>query len=554
MMIDKEFWLKPYIDEILDRKVQKITLNTGKTTSGPIHIGILRELLICDALKRILEEESKDIELSIFLDDFDSAKHFPPNIPESFSQYLGKPFCDIPDPEGEYESYAKRYGNEFIESLTEFGLDPIVRWTSDVYKTAKMKEAIRTSLKNIDILREIYKKYITPTLNENQKESYLRSLETWNPVMIVCESCGKLMHPGKALKDGENIPNRIMDFDLKEDTVTYKCNSCQNKDTVSIEKSRLKLTWRVDWPAKWSVYNVICEPAGKDHATKGGAYDTGLEICNRVFGYQGPVKIPYEWLRFGTQDMKTHKGITFTPKEYLRIGHPETLRYQILKTPGNKAINIKPEFIPKTIDESLEIEEFYYNQEEGNPKTSEAKNLYPLIVVKDIKKNKPKRLPFRFAIIFAQLESIMSEEQVNEKSLSVFNEINGLDKENTEYLDNVKKELSLAKTWVELYAPERMKIIIPEEIPEMTIMELSSNFKTALKEIISILSSGKKISEEKLQNKIFKIAEKNEQLTTKELFQGIYKIILNKKYGPRLGAFILSLDREWVIERMKQIL
>ena len=48
-------WLKEIVEEIYSRKPSEITLSTGKTPSGHIHLGILREIIICDALRRIFE-------------------------------------------------------------------------------------------------------------------------------------------------------------------------------------------------------------------------------------------------------------------------------------------------------------------------------------------------------------------------------------------------------------------------------------------------------------------------------------------------------------------
>ena len=57
-----------------------------------------------------------------------------------------------------------------------------------------------------------------------------------------------------------------------------------------------KLTWRVDWPARWAMLGVSVEPFGKDHATRGGSYDTGARIAREVFDYEPPLPVPYEWI------------------------------------------------------------------------------------------------------------------------------------------------------------------------------------------------------------------------------------------------------------------
>jgi lysyl-tRNA synthetase class I len=45
-------WLEDTVEQIMSRKPPKVTLSTGKTPSGHIHIGILREIIICDALMK----------------------------------------------------------------------------------------------------------------------------------------------------------------------------------------------------------------------------------------------------------------------------------------------------------------------------------------------------------------------------------------------------------------------------------------------------------------------------------------------------------------------
>ncbi|KKN55537.1 hypothetical protein LCGC14_0581100, partial [marine sediment metagenome] len=51
--MNKDFpahWLEEIVEKILKRDDPSITLATGKTPSGYIHLGILREIIICDSL------------------------------------------------------------------------------------------------------------------------------------------------------------------------------------------------------------------------------------------------------------------------------------------------------------------------------------------------------------------------------------------------------------------------------------------------------------------------------------------------------------------------
>ena len=310
-------WLEEIVAKILERDVKDITLSTGKTPSGHIHIGILREIIICDALRRIFEKKKFNVKNYLFLDDLDAAKRFPEYIDKEFQKnHLGKPFALIPCPFKECgcKSYAYHFGKELISTFEDFGIKIQAVWTHELYKRKEMQEKIRIALENTELIKNILKKYILPTLDDNRKTEFIEMQKNWTPVMAICEKCHKIQSIDN---NGSIKPNRIIKYDKEKQAVSYECVACGNYNEISIYQGNLKLNWRVDWPAKWALFKTTCEPAGKDHCVKGGSYDTGLELCQKVFGYEGPVKVAYEWLRLGDRDMKTSKGIVFTPIKYL---------------------------------------------------------------------------------------------------------------------------------------------------------------------------------------------------------------------------------------------
>ncbi|MGQ4833404.1 MAG: lysine--tRNA ligase [Candidatus Asgardarchaeia archaeon] len=549
-MEDISHWLLDIVEEILKRNEEHIVISTGKTTSGKIHVGIMRELIISDALYRILKKMGKKVTFQLFIDDFDPAKHFPDYVPRDFVKYLGMPFADIPDPYECHKSYGEHFAMELIETFPDFGIAPKIIWTSKFYERKEMKYAIRIALRNVDKIRKIYEKYVAPTLSKEHREEYIKQLKTWMPASVVCEKCGRL----QAVKDKKVIPNRVKSYDAKTDEVYYKCNTCGFENREKLEKLRVKLTWRVDWPAKWYVTKVSCEPAGKDHCVKGGAYDTGLEIAREIFGYNGPVKVPYEWVRLGERDMKTHKGIVFTPKEFLEIAPAEILRYIILRTHPMKSISIKPEYLPQLIDEFEKFEKIYFNEIEADEENKKLANfLYPLVMPNEVKR-RPLRLPFRFAIIMAQLEELMGEEKILEKSYEVLEKIYGTQKVargDKELEKEIKKLLTLAKNWVRRYGPEQYKIEIKEDLEDVK-HKLTKAQLEGLRRLIVILK-GRRLSAEEIQATVFEIGRNTPELTVKKMFEAVYQVLLNKKYGPRLGPLIEILGQEWTVKRIERL-
>lgn len=539
-------WLEEILQKLIDRKADPVVLNTGKSTSGEFHMGIFRELLICDSLGRLFAKRDTNWDFYLILDDFDPAKRFPGYIPKEYEKYIGIPFSDIPCPDNDCESYAYHYAMNLINTFDDFGIDPKIIWSSKLYQSPEMKDAIRIALKNVELIRKILKKYIAPTLREEEAEDYLIEMEERWPATVVCEKCGKL----QAKVEGRIQPNRITSFNPAADRIAYSCPACGYKGDTTIDKARIKLTWRIDWPAKWFILCVTCEPAGKDHTVKGGAYDTGLEICKKVYEYEGPVKVSYEWIRFGEADMKTSRGITFTPREFLRICFPEAFRYLILRTHPSKHISFRPELLVQLIDEYDRFERIYYGLEDADEEEKlETKFLYPLCQIKEVASEIPKRLPYRFAIIFSQLKDLLTEEKVLEKAADVVKKNYQMGEVTDEIMKNIQTTLQRAKNWTKSYAPPEFVLDIPKEVAYEIKEKLDDKQREGLRLLAKILQA-EQLDEEGLQNRIFTLAKKELGIGAKKMFRAVYLALIGKKFGPRLAPFLLSLERSWVIERL----
>src|SRR5207245_8514213 len=99
------------------------------------------------------------------------------------------------------------------------------------------------------------------------------------------------------------------------------------------DDGRVKLNWRLDWPARWALHGVDVEPYGKEHATKGGSYDTGAEFVRVVFGAEPPVPLAYDTVNLvgDNKKMSSSLGNLVTPAEALEIMPPEILRFFVLR-------------------------------------------------------------------------------------------------------------------------------------------------------------------------------------------------------------------------------
>lgn len=554
-------WLEDVKKEVLAREVDVYTLSTGKTPSGSIHLGILREITICDSLKRLLVAEGKKVRFLLFFDSLDAAKKFPPYIPDEFKVHLGKPFADIPCPVKGCgcKSYAHHWGKELVSTFEEFGLTPEIKWTHELYQTPEMKAQIRKALDNTAILREIITKNITQTIDEESGAAYQEQMQNWFPAMVICSKCGTTQYYDR--KVDKIFPNRIVDYHAETGEVDYECPNprCNNKECVKIDapSTRLKMNWRVDWPAKWSMFKTTLEPAGKDHATPGGSYDTGLEICQKIYGYQGPVKLGYEWLRLGDADMGTSRGKIFTPAEYLNIGGiPEAFRHIIIKTKASTHISFRVDGLPQMFEDYEKFERIYYGFEKpiDEAETKVTKYMYPLSQVVKAAPKIPGRIPFKYAIVMAQIREILDEAVVRDKCNEMVRRVTPRADVEPLSAASIKTTLDKIEYWVKTYAPSQYKFNVSKTLQPEIKKALAAEEKTALANLKALLESKPCDDEVTLQNDIFAIAKEDMKVQPTKVFQAIYKVFVGTKSGPRIGPFLLALDKAFVMKRLADAL
>jgi len=532
-------WIRGIAEAILARGDEKIVIHTGKTPSGPIHIGAEREQFLCSAIQRALGKKGVSSTFNFIIDSFDPLKSIPAGleVPKGFEEHVGEPLSDIPDPMGCHGSYALHFAEEFIDCQSRLGLTPNIVYQHSLYEQPAMKDAIRTVLRRLDELKAIRRRFIQGNGEEESGD--------WNPVMVICQRCGKI-----ASRKGDVSPNRLTSWDLSTDEVHYRCTSCGYKGHGRIADLRLKLSWRVDWPAKWTVFRVSCEPAGKDHCVKDGAYDMGLEICSKIFGYAGPLRVPYEWLTLGEHAMKTHKGITFTPMEWLRIAPPEPLRQFILAPDPMRHIAFLPDRIPDIVDNFDRLERVYFGKEAaaGGEDPDFLRDLYELCVVGSIPGEAPARLPYRFSVYMVQLEGLYGRQRMVKKSVEYMERLQGRRLQETEVAD-AKSRLGMAKSWVASYAPQSLRFTISETAPRQRLE--GKGERAFIASLIDLLQRDP--NEADLQNGIFNAA-RADGLEVGKAFPVVYRILLGSERGPRLAPLLMALDREWVLERLRSAL
>lgn len=487
-------WADVVAEKLLERG-RKHRIATGISPSGHIHLGNLREMMTADAVKRAVIDQGCEAEIVYIADTFDPLRRRYPFLPAEYERYIGMPLSEIPDPEDCHESYAEHFLAPFLESLEILGIDVRVEKADMMYKKGRYEEQIRVALEKREKIAKITKEVTGREVGED-----------WYPFMPLCENCGRINS------------TKVVEYD--ERWIYYTC-SCKYKGRTSYRGG--KLTWRVDWAARWKILDITCEPFGKDHAAAGGSYDTGKRFAREIFGIEPPFPVVYEWIHLkGVGAMKSSKGVVIPAKEIVEVLPPEIARYIIIGSKPERHIEFDPAALLDTIEE---FEDAFKRKDRA----------VELSIVKEVEYSD---IPFKHLLVVGQIAKWDSEKALEILARTGY-KINGV------AMKDVERRLVYAKKWLERFAPLSMKFEIKEEINEF-----GEDEKRFLLSFANSLDES--MNAEDIHALVYEVAQR-EGLEASKAFQTIYKAILGKGYGPRAGYFIKSLGIEWVKERFRRI-
>lgn len=504
------FWADDIAQKLKKRKLPLEWVDDMKTPSGRVHVGALRGVIVHDLVYKALKDIKVKAKYTYVFENHDPMDDLPSYLDrEKFEKYLGLPLFKVPSPVEGYENYASYYALEFQRVFNTIGCAPEIIWTKDLYTSGRMNGAIKTALDNADEVKKIF------------EETYKKELpKNWYPFQLYCPKCSKVS------------TTIVTDWDGKE--VTYKCEvnkvkwtqgcGAQGKTSPFSDDKGMKgkLPWKVEWGAKWQAIGITVEGAGKDHMSKGGSHDIASQVCQRVLHYPIPYPIPYEWFLIGGRKMSSSKGVGTSAAEMVEILPPELLRFLMVKTKINQAINFDPagETIPKLFDEYQKVADAYFN------KTNEdLSRIFELSQVGGVKK--PPAI--RFSILAQWIQMPNMQEEIKKAG----------------YEEWVK----YAKIWVDKYAPDSEKFAIAKELPE-DAKNLSREQKEYLQKVATELE--KKWNPEDFQKVLYEWS-KELAIPSKDAFAAIYLSLIGKDHGPKAGWLILSLEKEFIKKRFKEV-
>jgi len=520
-------WIENIADSLTKKDVKKHVIASGTSISGSIHIGNSCDVFIANAVTKALKNTGTPAEVIWIADDYDPLRKVPYPLPESYEKYLGMPYAHIPCPEDCCTNFVEHFEKPFLDTLDDFGISLKIYSGEKMYKESIYNDYVRISLEKAPEIREIFNKYRENPLSDD-----------WLPYNPICEKCGRINTTFACGYDG--------------DMVHYRCE-CGHEGQMDIKSGRGKLTWRVEWAARWKILKITCEPFGKDHAASGGSYDVSSIISKEIFGYDPPYPVPYEWITLKGDAMSKSNGVFFTPGQWLEIGAPETLNYFIFRSKPLKHKDFNPQMpFLDFIDQYDRIERIYYGMEEPASSKEEEKvrKIYEISQV-ELKDRMPFQPSYRFMTVAYQIAdgNINTVFKILKKNSQLPDYMEKLEFEelSKEDLALLEMRMNHVKNWLDKYAPQFVKFHVAKKIPELHLDEDQTQFLLKLADILE----KKDYTAEELHDEMYTLLREFD-MKPQKAFQAIYKMIIGKKHGPRAASFVLSLDKDFVIKRFKK--
>ena len=516
-------WSEKIAAEVVRQRPDKeeYVCAAGISPSGTVHIGNFRDVATAYFVAKALRKMGKKARLLISWDEFDRCRKIPSNVREvvgdTYDDYIGCPYVDIPDPWGCHENYAVHGEQEFMKGIEPFGIEIDWRYQADMYRSGKYVDHILTALQKRGEIFDILDSFRTQEAQPGEREAYY-------PVAIYCPHCKKDTTKIVSLSDDCHVAH-------------YKCACGHEGDFDFTKDFNCKLAWKIDWPMRWLYEGVDFEPGGKDHASPTGSYQTSKVIAKKIYGCEPPVFQGYEFigLRGATGKMSSSSGLNLSPEQMLKLYQPEVMLWLYAKTDPLRAFDF-------CFDDGILKQYFEFDKMLEACRSGKADELTQSIMYNcAVEGREVNPVPMSLLV---QMGSVVD---FNVPMLETVFEKIGTPYKEADFADRLER----AKYWLEQCAPDQVNRLRTGRNWDV-YNELSEQEKQEIADLHAYLAKGGYTLDE-LNTNIYAIPANIRGLEpgTKELkaaqgqfFKTVYKLLIDKERGPRLYLFLYAIETE----------
>jgi lysyl-tRNA synthetase class 1 len=509
-------------------------INDSKTPSGTVHVGSLRGPVLLDVIARALRTNGIETTYLYGVDDLDPMDAQALLTPDAVASAMGKPLAHIPDQAGDcHASYARHHAQVFIDIFDGLGIHPDrYYWMSEIYPTGDLDPYIRLALDRAHVVREIYRRVAN-----------VRHPDTWHPIGVICEVCGKVGTTIVTKWDGERVY-----YECRPELVAW-ATGCGHAGWVSPFGGRAKLPWNLEWAAQWSLFGVTIEPCGKDLSTAGGSRDRSDAIAREVFEREPPLNVAYEFLNIGGRKMSTSKGRGAAAHQIADVVPPEQLRLLFLRPRPNQAIEFDPDgtdAIPRLFDEFDRLAAATAGREVRGELPAGYAHVFRYSLLAPDADVAAEAAAFRPA--FSHLALLVQVPGTDVATSVEAEKGSALDVRETAIVD---ERIRAARAWLEAYAPERARIEIRRDALPAEAAGIEPAERAFLGALADVAERVRPSSGDAWQATIFATAA-DAGVAPGSAFGAIYRAFLGRPNGPRAGWLLASLEPAFVVGRLRE--
>ncbi len=525
-IIGRGTWYDKAADELvkrekkLGRSLGLLRTESGLGASGYPHIGSMADGLRNYALALALGNMGYNSEYIAFADDKDGLRKVPGGMPDELEKWLGYSVATIPDIFGDcHFSFGEHMSSLLKEALDITGVRYTPMSAFNVYKEGILNDEIMTILDNHENVGRVIERV-------SGQEKYTEAL----PYFVVCENCGRI------------YTTYAHDYNPETKTIKYECRGmevkgqwlegCGHRGEVNVLSGNGKLSWKVEFAARWHALDIRFEAYGKDIADSVHVNDA---ICREIFSWEPPMHVQYEmFVDRGGRKISKSTGNVFTPQVWYRYGSKESLNLLIFKRfVGTKSGSVDD--IPVHMDELDDLEDVYFGKRKVKDELERHKltGLYEYAHLLDPPEEPQVHVPFNLMIKLARFAPEEAEHDFIRTKLDEY----GYLKE-TEY--GLEERIERSLNWVRDFEEE-----------ETAHVELTAEERRAVEAIVGGLKTAS--NEEEYQAVVFNVS-KSTGVKAGKLFPVLYRILLGRPQGPRFGPYVGLVGKESVIKDLNDAL
>ncbi|WP_265182924.1 lysine--tRNA ligase [Bacillus gaemokensis] len=402
--------------------------------------------------------------------------------------------------------------------------------------------------KTNEVLIQIHAAAVNPVDWKIRKGELQEKLPFVFPIILGLDVAGVIEEVGagvKHFKPGDKVYTKpenigkdsttIIRFDEPLGKIHYKCE-CGNLNELSVlQTNRMKLNWKIDWPMRWMMEDVVFEPGGRDHSAETGSYNVSKEIARKIFNYEEPHYIAYDFIgiKGDNQKMSSSAGNIITPNELLQVYLPEVILFMFSKYKPSAAFHIGlDEDVIRNYTEYERYIESYRNKVLNN---EDLCNAIKLSRTNDGSTSLPK---------FSQAAGVLP--LVNFDT-HVLQEV--LAKTDRDYnLIDIMKISNRVEYWIRNLQPQKKIAVNQEKNWEFyeTLEDVQKKWVSKVYEMLRTNADHLNVMEQIYaicHNENKKIMKENQKL----LFSIIYRLVINKSNGPRIPLLIQVIGVEAIV-------